>query len=121
MKIHTIDGVRYERTTCPSCNTRRLVSMEDGLCDDCGGRTLLWDLLHEDKSIGESKPRNKYDEEALDLLRFFANDVLSMIECMAGGDAYMPSAIGAVLDIGALFQVRDALVKARMEEGEDGK
>ena len=119
--MFVINGVKYERATCPSCNTRRLVSMEDGLCDGCGGRTLLWGLLRADRPIGESMPQNKHDAKALELLRSFTNDVRGTIECMADGDAYMPSAVGGIIDIGALLQVRDELVRARMEDEKDGK
>lgn len=61
---------------------------------------------------------NKHDKEALTLLRSFSEDINRMIECMDGGDAYTPSAIGGILNIGNLMSIRDKLVMARMKDDE---
>lgn len=56
-----------------------------------------------------------YDRQALGLLKRFQKQLGGMIECMEDGEEYVPTAIGArgVLNLGLLFQARDALVLAR--------
>lgn len=66
----------------------------------------------------ENNPQNKYDKEALRLLKILSSGIQEVIEYMEGGDAYVPEAIGGVISFNLLLRVRDALVRARMENGE---